>query len=128
MFVESLQLREPAKPPDLHKWTKPPENLVKINFDGAFDQATNSGGWGFVIRDHDGVFIAAGAGKSIHLRDALHSEVVACLAAIDGAVRTGANRIIFESNASSLVQALKSNDYDKSEIGVLVMEARSLCI
>ena len=53
---------------------------------------------------------------------------MACLAAIDGAIRTGANRILFESDASSLVQALKSNDYDKSEIGVLVMEARSLCI
>lgn len=131
MFVDSLQqrrLEKPAKPPDLHKWTKPPENLVKINFDGAFDQVSNSGGWGYVIRDHDGVFIAAGAGKSIHLRDALHSEAVACLAAIDGASRVGANRILFESDASSLVQALKSNDYDKAEIGVLVMEARSLCI
>ena len=53
---------------------------------------------------------------------------MACLAAIDGVTRAGANRILLKSDASSLVQALKSNDYDKCEIGVLVMEARSLCI
>ena len=40
----------------------------------------------------------------------------------------GANMIIFESDASNLIQGLKSRDYDKSEIGVLVKEARSLCI
>ncbi|KAK1650817.1 hypothetical protein QYE76_068622 [Lolium multiflorum] len=81
-----------------------------------------SGGWGYVIRDQAGDFIAAGAGKSVHLRDALHSEAVACLAAIAGANRVGANRIIFESEASNLVNALKSNAFDRSEIGVLVKE------
>jgi hypothetical protein len=51
---------------------------------------------------------------------------VACLAAIQGANEIGVNRIIFESDASTLVQALKSNDYDMSSIGVVVKEARSL--
>lgn len=53
---------------------------------------------------------------------------VACLAAIDGANRVGANRIILESDSSTLVHALKSTDYGKSVLGVLVGEARSLCI
>jgi hypothetical protein len=39
----------------------------------------------------------------------------------------GANRIIFELDASTLVQALKSNDCHMSSIGVVVKEARSLC-
>ncbi|KAK1669229.1 hypothetical protein QYE76_057388 [Lolium multiflorum] len=118
----------PPKPPDQHKWTKPPDNQVKVNFDGAFDYITGSGGWGYIIRDQAGDFVAAGSGKSVHLRDSLHSEAVACLAAINGAIRIGANRIIFESDASNLVQALKSTDYDKSSIGVLMKEARSLCV
>ena len=101
---------------------------MKINFDGAFDAKSGLGGWGYVIRDQAGNFIAAGAGKSVHLRGPLHSESVACLAAIEGADRIGANRVIFESDASNLVLALTSSDYDKSEIGVLVKEARSLCI
>jgi ribonuclease HI len=119
---------KPPKPPDMKKWTRPPDDYVKINFDGAFDQTTKTGGWGYIIRDQAGDFVAAGAGKSVHLRDALHSEAVACIAAIGGAIKTGANRIILESDSSNLVSALKTRSYDKSFIGVLVNEARSLCI
>ena len=85
-------------------------------------------GWGYIIRDQTGDFVAAGAGKAVHLRDALHSEAVACLAAIEGAINIGANRVIFESDSSTLVSALKSRNSDKALIGVLVKEARSLCM
>ena len=81
-----------------------------------------------MVHDQAGEFIAAGAGKSVNLKCALQSESVACLAAIDGAIGIGANRIIFEFDSPTLIQALKSNDYDKATIGVLVKEARSLCI
>ncbi|KAM0896420.1 hypothetical protein ACQ4PT_023206 [Festuca glaucescens] len=107
----------PPKPPDITNWVRPPENQVKINFDGAFNQASGEGGWGYIIRDQAGDFVAAGSGISVHLRDPLHSEAVACLAAVSGAIRVGTNRIIFESDASNLVQALKSNELDKCSPG-----------
>nr|XP_020170848.1 uncharacterized protein LOC109756417 [Aegilops tauschii subsp. strangulata] len=47
----------------------------------------------------------------------------ACLAAIDGAIRIGANRIIFESDSSTLIHALKSNEYDKATIALLRVPA-----
>jgi ribonuclease HI len=131
LLIDFMTLKKPAKPPkppDIHKWAKPPENHVKVNFDGSFNATSGTGGWGYVIRDQAGNFIAAGAGKLKNLGSALQSEAVACLAAIRGADRVGANRIIFESDASNLVRGLQSRDYDKSEIGVLVKEARSLCI
>ncbi|KAK1607238.1 hypothetical protein QYE76_030911 [Lolium multiflorum] len=93
---------KPPQPPDMKKWTRPPDDYVKINFYGAFDQTTNTGGWGNIIRDQAGDLVATGAVKSVHLRDALHSEVVACIAAIGGAIKTGANRINFESDSSNL--------------------------
>jgi hypothetical protein len=37
-LVEFLSLKrkeKPPKPPDVHKWEKPPDNHVKINFDGS---------------------------------------------------------------------------------------------
>jgi hypothetical protein len=64
----------------------------------------------------------------VHLRDPLHSEAVACLAAVNGAIRIGANRIVFESDASNLVHALKSTNFDKSSIKASLKEARSLCV
>lgn len=98
LLVEQQSLKKPnkpPKPPDIHKLCKPPDDHVKVNFDGAFDSDSGSGGWGYVICDQAGDFIAAGAGKSTHLIDALHSEAVACLAAIVGANRVGVNIIIF---------------------------------
>ena len=44
------------------KWKVPPEDVYKINCDGAFIPGINKAGWGFVIRDHTGMAIAAGAG------------------------------------------------------------------
>ena len=54
---------KPPKPPDRHKWMRPPEEYVKVNFDGAFQRTTNGSGWGYVICDQAGEFVAAGAGN-----------------------------------------------------------------
>nr|XP_051221193.1 uncharacterized protein LOC127339373 [Lolium perenne] len=120
--------RKPPKPPNILKWEKPKENMVKVNFDGAFNKVSGTGGWGFIIRNHRGEFVAAGAGKVGFLRDPLHAETIACLAAVDGATNLGADRITFESDSLNLVQALRSNGYNRSAIGTLVMEARRKCM
>jgi hypothetical protein len=46
---------------------------------------------------------------------------------VAGAIKLGANRVIFESDSSTLVNALNGKEYDRSEIGVLIKEARSIC-
>lgn len=52
----------------------------------------------------------------------MHFEAVACLAAMNGAINVGANHIILESDASNLVNALKTRTFDKALIGVWVKE------
>jgi hypothetical protein len=99
--VDFLYFKKPVKPPkspDIHKRAKPPDNHVKVNFDGSYLAGAGMGGWGYVIRNQAGKFIAAGSGKSSHLGSDLESEVVAHLAAIQGANEIGANRSIFESD------------------------------
>ncbi|XP_073358191.1 uncharacterized protein [Aegilops tauschii subsp. strangulata] len=105
LLIESLGLRKlnkPPKPSDIHRWSKPPVHHVKVNFDGAFDENTCAEGWGYLVRDQVGKFIAAGVGKTVNLKCALQSEFVACLAAIDGAIRIGENRIIFDPELAKL--------------------------
>ena len=126
-FLSLNVAEKPPKPPDIQVWSKPPNNFLKVNFDGAFDSENGSGGWGYIIWDHEGTFVAAGAGKSIHLRDSLHAEAVACLTVVEGATRLGAKYVILESDASNLVKALNSCEYDSSTIGVLVKEAKTSC-
>lgn len=46
------------RPPET--WTRPPENILKVNCDDAFFAETKTGCWGFVIRDHDGHAILGG--------------------------------------------------------------------
>ena len=86
------------------------------------------GAWGFVARSETGQFVGAAAGKLHHIRDALHVEAEACLAAIEGAAAIGLHRVILESDSQVLVKALKKNECDLAPIGVLLKEARSLCI
>jgi hypothetical protein len=76
-------------------WTKPKENFTKVNFDAAFLESTGLGAWGFVARTDAGDFIAAAAGKLRHLRDALHAEAEACVAATEGAAALGLHRVVF---------------------------------
>ncbi|RLN31080.1 hypothetical protein C2845_PM05G15540 [Panicum miliaceum] len=78
--------REGSRPPrTLRTWSKPTGETLKINSDGAFDPVTKKGGWGFIIRDAAGDVVHAGAGAVQYAMDALHVEVLACLAAVRAA-------------------------------------------
>ena len=66
--------REKATP----KWSVPPQGQLKINTDGSFIPDTLQGSWGFIIRDHEGEAILAGAGRLIAVSDALTAETAAC--------------------------------------------------
>jgi hypothetical protein len=80
-------------------WTRPPLNLVKVNFDASFIENTKTGAWGFVARDDTGEFFAAATGKLRHISSALQAETEACAAAIEGAAALlGLHRIVFESD------------------------------
>ena len=48
-------------------WSKPQCGTFKVNSDGAFDRETGSGGWGFIIRDDQGMMVKAGAGGEAFL-------------------------------------------------------------
>jgi hypothetical protein len=103
-------------------------NLVKVNFDASFIENTKTGVWGFVARDDTGYFIAAATGKLRHIGSALQAETEACAAAVEGAAALGLHRIVFESDCQTLVNALKKGSYDLSKLGILIREARSICI
>jgi ribonuclease HI len=101
---------------------------VKVNFDAAFMEDTKNGAFGYVIRSDTGQFIAAGAEKLAHLRSALHGEAGACIAAIEATTNLGVYQVVFESDSSTLVAAIKNGSHDLADTGVLMREARSLSI
>ena len=62
----------------LKRWTRPPTDYVKVNFDAAFLKETGEGGWEFIVRDDSCDFIAAAAGRLTPVKDALQAETEAC--------------------------------------------------
>jgi hypothetical protein len=101
---------------------------VKVNFDASFIAENQDGAFGFVVRDDAGEFIAAGAGKLYHLRSAFQAEASACVAGMEVTASLGSFRVIFKSDSTTLVSAIKNGGYDLADSGVLVREARSLGI
>ena len=75
--IEKEAVVVPNKP--VQRWRKPMNEKMKINSDGAFTADTGEGGWGYVIRDGDGMVLYAGAGNLMRLTEATQAEVRACL-------------------------------------------------
>lgn len=97
---------------------------MKINTDAAFHRISNDGGWGFIIRNDQGIAVAAGAGKLEHMADAFQSEAVAMLYAINIASQMGCDRVMFETDSTQLRRAVSTEEYDLSALGAIFREIK----
>uniref|UniRef100_I1QCR8 Reverse transcriptase zinc-binding domain-containing protein n=1 Tax=Oryza glaberrima TaxID=4538 RepID=I1QCR8_ORYGL len=85
-----------------NKWVPPVDGRLKLNFDGAFRAANKSGCYGFLVRDHLGCAVLAGAGCLEHVHDAVAAEAEACLAGLQAAFSHGINSVQVETDSSIL--------------------------
>jgi hypothetical protein len=92
-MVHDIQMMksQPVETPVLpsQRWTLPPPECLKINLDGAFKQETKVGAWGFVVRDHEGSAVLAGAGNLGPVHNALLAETMAYKQALEAAEHFG---------------------------------------
>nr|XP_040251745.1 uncharacterized protein LOC120968817 [Aegilops tauschii subsp. strangulata] len=123
-FTEHLKDGNQTKTNRRCRWSPPPSDFIKINFDGAYSGNTREGGWGFCARTEEGSVWDAGIGRLTHLSDALQAEAVACLQAIQFARDAGMSRVIFETDSTNLKDALCSNVYDLSQHGTIFRKAK----
>jgi hypothetical protein len=106
------------------KWKPPDVGWLKANIDGAFLNETKKGAWGFIIRDHGGQMILAGAGNVNPVHNALMAETMACVKMVEAAEMQGISRIQIETDSSQLREALLSNERDLEPSGMLFMYIR----
>ena len=105
-------------------WTPPPNDFLNINTDGAFRHSHNSGGWGFTIKNYQGLVLIAGAGNLLNVTDPIHTEALGMLHAINEAARLGCQRII--PDAAVLKQAITTDAYDGSNLSVIFKEIKTV--
>ena len=118
--AEDMQMVRTCAP----RWTPPPPDIWKINVDAACWAKEMDGAWGFVIRDHHGSAVLAGAGRLEVVCDALCAESHACIEALQVAADHGMQRVIVETDSQTLVKALQSDVMDWAPSGVLFREAK----
>jgi hypothetical protein len=104
------------------RWNVPPLDLLKINTDGSFIPELMEGSWGFIIRDHDGDAVLAGAGRILAAPDALTVEAIACQQALQAATDIGISRIQVEVDSVVLKHALQSHSMDLATCGMMIRD------
>lgn len=94
--------------------------------DGAYKLESKKGAWGFIIRDHEGFTVLAGAGSLGSVHDALLAETMACKQALEAAVHFGISQVTIETDSSQLKEAITSSSSDLAIGGGLFREIREL--
>jgi ribonuclease HI len=107
-------------------WNAPPPGQLKINSDGSFIQETMQGSWGFIVRDHDGEVVLAGADHIGSIPDAFTAEAAACAQALQAATDQGISRVQVEVDSTVLQQALQTSSMDLATCGMLLRDTRAL--
>jgi ribonuclease HI len=133
-YVEMLELHVLSPNPSTRRdtipsstrWSPPPEGTVLINVDAALFTTSRRMGIGVVIRDHNGVCLAACS----ELRDEVTApelaEALAIRHAVSLAGEEGFDKVMVVSDCLSLVQRLNSSELDRSIVGVVTQEINFL--
>jgi hypothetical protein len=98
--------------------------LLKVNIDGAFNQATGMAAWGFVVHDSTGEVVLAGAGKVADISSALRAKTTACWTAIDAAVSVGISKIHLETDSLLLQKVVLLDEMDQAPASVIFQDIR----
>jgi ribonuclease HI len=119
----TVRIREPSSVP---VWVPQQEGMVVINVDAALFKDTARMGVGVVIRDHRGEFLSACSQVLDEVTSPEIAEALAIRCAITLARDDGFDRIILLSDCLSVVQRIDSPLRDRSLVGVVVEDIKTL--
>ena len=128
-FVSSIPPKPPHPPVrDSERviWKLPPWPRHKVNFDGAVFREENSAGVGVVIRDEQGLMVAAMADKIPLPYSVTAVEILAAVKALRFAGDIGLESFILEGDSRITIDALAGDNMEHAEFGNLIKEAKWL--
>jgi hypothetical protein len=105
-------------------WTRPPEGVLKVNFDGAYNYRTQKAALGVIIRNNMGEPVPTAWRALFGCRDAEEAETWACLDGIRLAGRWSDMSLILESDCSLLVEKINKKAMDRSVTAGLIQEIK----
>ncbi|GMI75734.1 hypothetical protein like AT4G29090 [Hibiscus trionum] len=108
------------------KWEAPAENLIKFNFDAAFDIHTKASVSAAIGRNHAGLIMASCVTHHNHVFDAFVAEALACLQAVTYAKELGFDKVIIEGDNITVIKRVCSTSMDGSVIGPIIYDIKSI--
>ena len=125
-YKNAIKWDEKSDSREVQKWKKPPQGIIKINFDGSFKVAERKGGIGVIARDDKGDIVGAAQAINQGITDPLVVEATAAIRALMFAKDMGFTRIILEGDALMLITKILQAQPSLSVIGNLVAAAKDL--
>lgn len=107
-FITSDPATEVNKIKKQAGWEPPPPGWLKVNTDGSFIQSLNAGYTGVVIRDHQGLIIAATGKLMNKCNDAKEAEAAAIVEGAKLAKELNGKNCIFETDCAEVIKDIKA--------------------
>ena len=128
-LAEYCAILPPTPPSRPHRRTcskPPPVDIFKINFDGAVFAEENCSGVGVIVRDREGLAIAAMSEKIPQLLQPTKIEAMAATRALEFAREVGISEAILEGDSLLVIKALATKDIGLAPFGLLIQDAYKL--
>ena len=117
--------QKPLPARSITKWSPPPKNWVKANFDRAIFQGRDEAGLGTIICNDFGLVTAALTQVIPLLTSVEIVEVLAARRALIFALELGYH-VILEGDSEIAIRAMNSEDYSATPFGHLISDIKSL--
>ncbi|XP_058216716.1 uncharacterized protein LOC131327582 [Rhododendron vialii] len=109
-----------------NSWIRPPDGIFKINVDGSWKKDMGKGGYGIVVRDYRGLFVAASMGFSQWCASSLVAEALAIRQGVHLGFQLGLGSIFVESDAQLLVKMLNGQITTNQEVEMIIHDIQAL--
>ena len=108
------------------KWKRPGENIVKINWDAAYDQKSLKMGAGVVIRDEEGEVLTCLCMPRTNICSPIVAELQALWRAVEVCTELRFVNVEFEGDALTIVDSVNNRDENWAWYGQIVDDLRSI--
>ena len=113
-------LPNPIRPQRIPKWTTPPPNIYKINYDGAILNVDNKVGVGVVIQDCNGEVITSLIQQLEQAYQPVEVEAITTCRAVEFGSKIGVDCAIVEGDSEVIVKALRNKDNGLLSFALLI--------
>ncbi|KAL4379005.1 hypothetical protein GQ457_02G014010 [Hibiscus cannabinus] len=105
-------------------WSGPVEDVIKCNFDSAYDALSRESMSGFICRDNVRLIMASGVTFHRHVAYTFVALALACLQATIFAKDLGFAKVVIEGDSLTVIKKVCSSTPDGSLIGPIIHDIR----